>query len=131
MDQAWAAGLGTVAGAVITAVVAGVVLIMNTKHGHSKENRAEMREEVKDVLDRQEATILRHETALAAMQSLITTTRAEHSDCEDRLAAAEVKNARCMGRVEMLEEAMSFAKIPVRPWSPDGSHHHRPLSEEK
>ena len=128
MDQAWAAALGTLAGAVITAVVAGVVLIMNTRHGHSKENRAELREEVKDVLDRQEATIVRHETALADMQKLLTATREQHTDCEERFAEAEVRNARCIGRVEMLEEALTAAKIPFRPWSPDGSHHHRPLS---
>lgn len=93
--------IGALIGVVVSAVVAGVVKIMSTKHVNSREIRADTRAEFEQMFNRMQREI-------EDLQEKDERREAAHRDCESRCQRLSV-------RVTYMEYAMKQANIPFPP----------------
>ena len=83
MNDATLITLGGAAGAVVTAVFAGIVLVINAWHKNAQEKRNTEFTEQGVIIDRQEKQIARLERQILDQQKAITAIQDQHTDCRE------------------------------------------------
>lgn len=79
MDSGWIVGIG----GVVTAIISGAVVVLNTLHKNGQENRAATVAENNAVIAFLREEIKRLEASITAQQNSIDSLRQAHTDCRE------------------------------------------------
>lgn len=117
MENAGYLGIGSLITAVITGIVWGFI-----KLAESNEERKRKRKQ--DRMDEQDKIIARLDKELADLKK-------EYDDLVKQKIDYETRYIRAIARIEILEEALTNAKIPFRKWKDGNTDSHAPLSKDE